>query len=391
MGSLHRRERSKYFWAAFYMPDGRRAFRSTKCANRQDALQVLAAWEKAAALGRAGVLTAQQVHNVMQAIFLSANREQLPNSTARAYLLAWVGQKEPELADTSAGEYRRITGGFLDAIGKRADRPMDAIRPDDVLKWRSHLAERVGPATVNKCIKILRGAWAQAEKEGIVSRNVFQAVNTLKKPHGDSRRAFTLDELRRILEVCDTEWRGIVLMGVYTGQRMSDVVLLSWSQIDLARGEIYFNTRKTGARLTIPAAAPLREYLMGLHAGDDPRADLFPNQAAVMRSSGSAVSRAFMAILEDAGIIPKDAGHRKHASKGKGRSARRTLSEVSFHSLRHTATSLLKNAGVSDVVARSIVGHESESVSRTYTHIEGGTMREAVGRMPDVTKEAPKR
>lgn len=391
MGSLHRRARSKYLWAAFYLPDGRRTFRSTKCVNRQDAIQVLAAWEKAAALGRAGVLTGQQVHNVMAAIFLSSNREQLPHSTVRAYLLAWLKSKEPEIADTSAGEYRRVVDDFLGAIGSRGDRPMDAIRPDDVLKWRARMAERVGPATVNKCIKILRGAWAQAEKEGIVSQNVLLTVNTLKKPHGDARRAFTLAELRRILEVCDTEWRGIVLAGVYTGQRMSDVVLLTWSQIDLAHGEIYFNTRKTGARLTIPMAAPLRDYLMGLPVGDDPRADLFPNQAAVMRASGSTVSRAFMSILEDAGIIAKDAGHRKHASKGKGRSARRTLSEVSFHSLRHTATSLLKNAGVSDVVARSIVGHESESVSRAYTHIEGGTMREAVGRMPDVTKEGPKR
>jgi integrase len=61
------------------------------------------------------------------------------------------------------------------------------------------------------------------------------------------------------------------------------------------------------------------------------------------------------------------------------------MSEISFHALRHTATSLLKNAGVSDVIARDIIGHESEAVSRTYTHIESETKRAALDKLPDVT------
>ena len=58
--------------------------------------------------------------------------------------------------------------------------------------------------------------------------------------------------------------------------------------------------------------------------------------------------------------------------------------------LRHTATSLLKNAGVSDVVARDIIGHESEAVSRNYTHIDTVTKRRAIDAMPDILLEDPK-
>ena len=50
----------------------------------------------------------------------------------------------------------------------------------------------------------------------------------------------------------------------------------------------------------------------------------------------------------------------------------------------HTATSLLKNAGVSDVVARDIVGHESEAVSRNYTHIDAETKRAALDKLPEL-------
>jgi integrase len=57
---------------------------------------------------------------------------------------------------------------------------------------------------------------------------------------------------------------------------------------------------------------------------------------------------------------------------------------LSFHSLRHTATSLLKNAGVSQAVAMEFIGHESEAISQHYTHIEAATMRSAAEKLPNI-------
>ncbi|NDJ14627.1 MAG: integrase, partial [Acidobacteriia bacterium] len=50
----------------------------------------------------------------------------------------------------------------------------------------------------------------------------------------------------------------------------------------------------------------------------------------------------------------------------------------------HTATSLLKNAGVSEVVARDIIGHDSAAVSANYTHVDEDTKRKAVDLLPDI-------
>jgi hypothetical protein len=49
---------------------------------------------------------------------------------------------------------------------------------------------------------------------------------------------------------------------------------------------------------------------------------------------------------------------------------------------------MLKDAGLSDVGARDIVGHESAAVSRNYTHIDGDTKRAALDKLPDVTAPA---
>jgi integrase len=79
-------------------------------------------------------------------------------------------------------------------------------------------------------------------------------------------------------------------------------------------------------------------------------------------------------------------GHLFRASHGgKGRNQARQPSELSFHSLRHSAVTMLKRVGVSDFVARDIVGHESAAISRHYTHLTPDDLRSAMQRLPDVT------
>jgi site-specific recombinase XerD len=46
---------------------------------------------------------------------------------------------------------------------------------------------------------------------------------------------------------------------------------------------------------------------------------------------------------------------------------------------------LLKNAGVSDTIAREIIGHDSEALNRVYTHIEPETLRAAAVKMSHFT------
>jgi integrase len=64
--------------------------------------------------------------------------------------------------------------------------------------------------------------------------------------------------------------------------------------------------------------------------------------------------------------------------------AREIESGVSFHSLRHTMTSLLKNAGVNSAVVMDVVGHQSTAISTHYTTIDSDAKRRAIERMPDI-------
>jgi integrase len=108
-----------------------------------------------------------------------------------------------------------------------------------------------------------------------------------------------------------------------------------------------------------------------------PNAFIFPRAASAKRISS--LSNQFREILVNAGLVEPCT----HEATGKGRSQAREPSEISFHSLRHSAVTMLKAAGVSDFVAREIVGHESAAISRQYTHLSTDDLRTAMQRLPD--------
>jgi integrase len=143
------------------------------------------------------------------------------------------------------------------------------------------------------------------------------------------RRAFTQDELPAILEVCDSEWRGMVLCAAYTGMRLGDVSLLRWEDVELSARELRLKTEKTKRVQVIPIAEALHRHLLEIASSDDPRAPLFPRAFATRQRDipTGTLSNQFYRIMTAAGIVPP----RDHKSAGKGRGAARGPAGLGFH------------------------------------------------------------
>jgi len=92
------------------------------------------------------------------------------------------------------------------------------------------------------------------------------------------------------------------------------------------------------------------------------------------------LSNQFTRILVAAGLRDKAALDRH--GKGIGRSSKRAHNELSFHSLRHTAVTLLKEAGIPHAVVQELIGHDSEQMSKHYTHVGTEALRKAADAMP---------
>ena len=337
-------------------------------------------WEEASA----NRLTEAQARRVLSDIHEQIHGSRLATPTVADYSRQWLGRKAAETRPVTHSVYKQATLEFCAFIGEKVGQPVHYVTPAQIVAWRDAAASKATARTANNKLKIMRILFQDAWREGLIVENPAAKVEVLRSSDG-SRRPFTLTELRSILRVASTEWKGMVLAGVYTGQRLKDLAGLTWSNIDLERGEIRLTTSKTGRSQVLPIAQALRTYLEQLPSSDNPRAPIFPSlHPLAMRPGGSSpMSQQFHSILVDAGIAP--ARQPKDKASGKGRAAARERAEVSFHSLRHTATSLLKAAGVSEAVTRDIIGHESAAISRHYTHVEDEAKRAALERLPNLT------
>ena len=244
-----------------------------------------------------------------------------------------------------------------------------------------HLLALSSPSTTNHALKIVRMVFRSARREGFLFQDPAEGIRNVKSSAPSERRPFTIDELRSVLEVADDEWKSLIKFGLYTGQRLADIAALTWAQVDLSRNEIRLTTRKTGKKLVIPFADTLGEHLLSLPAGDKPSSPVHPRAYEIIHTQGGRVgtlSRQFSELLAAAGLRQSQS----HTSRGIGRAGKRQVFELSFHSLRHTAVSLLKDAGIPDAVVMALVGHESAAISQRYTHVGRDALQRAADSLP---------
>lgn len=395
------KNRSPYWIAcftAFVGNDRRQLKKSTATRDRKLAQRIADELEEAAQGRRtqesvqtflAGVadLRAQRAaRHSFDAVLRKTTGAGLDSKTARGYITEWLERNEGTMAKTTLSKYEWTAKQLFASLGGKADGDMAALRQDDVARFRNSEAKRVSKSTANQALKLVRVFFAAAECDGVVPRNVARLVRLGRDGSaGHARRPFTLPELKRVLAKCDDEWRSLVLFGLYTGARLGDLAAMTWQAVDLQSRTLNYVSRKTKRPVDLPIAGPLAAHIESMSAGDDPKAPLHPRAFAILKKQErvGTLSNQFAEILADAGL--RTAPDHKAQADGPGRGGKRAASDVSFHAIRHTAVSLLKNAGVSDAVARDIVGHESEAVSRLYTHIEDAAKRRALAKLPDLT------
>jgi integrase len=379
MAGIWKRTNSKNYAAVFRDTNGIRRCISTGTSDRKQARKIADAYETAARTKR----TLLQTQKVIERLHEEMTGEKIARVTTRSRIVDWLATKKPEIASTSLAFYQNSLGKFLEFLGPKADEPMRDVTKADIIAFRNRLLTEVSAKTANHDLRAVKTLFKSAREDEAIAEDPAVSVKSAhNKATSSSKRSFTLDELRVVLDVADPEWKSMILFGLYIGQRLADVATLRWSNVDLVKGEIRLTTRKTDKVMILPIAAPLRRYLEGLPSSDNLNAPLHPRAFAVVARQGKsgALSRQFIELLAQAGIREKQA----HRSRGIGRSAQRQAGVLSFHSLRRTATTLLHEAGVPAAVVQSLIGHDSEEVHQLYVAVGKDALASAAARLPDL-------
>src|SRR5271165_4980032 len=90
--------------------------------------------------------------------------------------------------------------------------------------------------TANHDLRAVKTLFKSAREDDVIAEDPAASVKSAhNKAISPTKRPFTLDELRVVLDVADPEWKSMILFGLYTGQRLADVATLRWSNVDLVK------------------------------------------------------------------------------------------------------------------------------------------------------------
>ncbi len=373
MACIIKRPDSKFFIACWTDATGRRMKRSTKEVSKTKAEKIARLFEAESRTKR----TAIQVRRVLADIHRDLSGAELPTETVREFFARFILEKKPSVSSATYAYYGGHGKRFLKWLGSRADADIANVTRTDITTYRNLIREGAGPRTTNNTLKAIKAFFAGARKEGLLADDPCAAVDTVRDRSESNKRPFTLDELRRLLAVANPEWRSMILFGLYLGQRLGDIAMLTWGNLNAEKGETILTTRKTGRKQELPFPPPLRAHIESLERSKNPKDPLHPEAFKKVSARGLTTK-----LSDQFALMLKKAGLRDEVQAEEGNA--RAKHELSFHSLRHTATSLLKAAGVPQSVVMAYVGHDSAEVSHGYTHTGREAMEKAAAAFPEL-------
>jgi integrase len=363
------------YWQAVYSSNGRKIRKSTKCTNKQQARAVLHGFEAAEMLAATASVTEQQIRQVMSETIARVTGRRFYDPTISEHLTAWLKSEKETVSESTIRRYTQVARDFESSLGVTRHARLDALSKDVFLSFRDKLrADGCSPRSVNQTLKILRRPFKLAFDEGLIRHNPIAAIKRLRGSPAE-KGIFTREQVGELLaHAPNAEWKLLIALGYYTGARLMDLSKLTWAAIDRKAHTIAFRQKKTGDALLIPIHPALQHYLDKAPAGVG-RAPLLPSLAHKSGTGKSGLSMVFKRIMNAAGI---EAGVARMRAGKRGRS----VSRLSFHSLRHSFTSELARAGVAPEIRQQLTGHRDDSSHRVYTHLELDALRRAVTALP---------
>jgi integrase len=386
MASIHKdpRGKSPFWYCAYTLPGGQRAFKSTKKTDRTEAQEFCLCLDRASKLASGGNLTETRAKQLIGEIVERAGGEALTFRNLDDFCREWLESRKVTKAPSTHVRYAGIVNSFLAFLGEpRAKMSIASVAARDVQAFRDNeVRQGKSETSANLALKTLRSVFNTARRQGLITTNPAEAVETFAAEK-EQRNVFTNEQLKALYKAAPPEWRTMILLGYNGGLRLSDCANLEWANVDFTAKAIRFSPQKTSrgkkrsGGLVIPLMPEVEAHLLSLPSSDNPSARLCPTLALKATGGNHGLSRSFADIMAAAGIYA-ESGEKK---KGKGR----VFKTLGFHSLRHNFVSELANADVPADVRQKISGHNSESVHARYTHTDIETKRRAMDKMRGIT------
>jgi integrase len=275
-------------------------------------------------------------------------------------------------------DYQRSLNSHI--LPKFGDTPMARIKPADIESWMSELENNTGlsPRTIEKHVNLLASILKKAQENGYIQKTPFATLKRKKAKILRKRIPLENHEVKALAQELPQQYRILVWIGYWTGMRPSEILGLSWSQLDFEKGTITIDRQISGKTNEIWESAGLKTDASSRVIGFSKELQRlikehvesfgFGPEGLILKNRLGGVLR-----YKDAARLFRNAA----TAAGLQESQR-------MHVLRHTCVSLLIAQGVNIKAIQAWVGHSSISQTLdTYGHLFPGSMSELAEKLDE--------
>ncbi|CAN5229858.1 site-specific integrase [soil metagenome] len=289
-------------------------------------------------------------------------------ATLAIWTAEWLDSDPTKRETTRARDEYAMRVHFLPTLGHR---PLSTITPLDVRRAVDALAAKVAPATVRTNLGVLRAVLNAAVEADMIARSPVRGIKLETAPPC-GRPTLTPEQLEALADAVPGRYRALVLAAGVVGLRWSELVGLRVGSVSfLARTVTVSETisevggrhavaaaksKSSGRTLSLPSFLidELAEHLRLYRPGVGPDDLVFTGPA------GGTLRRSFAARVFNPGVA--------HAG---------LPDELTFHGLRHVATSFMVEDGEHPRVIQHRLGHATARLSmELYAHVPEATDRD---------------
>lgn len=374
MASLTKREKSKYWVACYTDRNGVQVKRSTKTTDKAAALKIAIELDRVERMAREGHASTFQFQQIVSEVARDVIGEGLPSPTATAYFTEWLATIKRKSSPGTHERYSHAVKKFLDSLGPVAEQSLRNLTPTHIERFLNRrLDSGVAPKTAIVDIKTISVALRRAENYGLITKNPTPAVK-LPKAVSSERGVFSPEDVQKLLVAAPSmDWQTLIYLGFYVGARLGDCLAMTWENVDTDNALLVYVQRKTGKRVVVPLHFNLLRHLLHV-AESHQQGFLCPTLANKTPGGKHGLSESFKRIVKRAEIDLQTV-------QGKGT---RKFSRRTFHSLRHSFSSALANAGISEEVRMRLTGHSSRDIHAQYTHLNVEPLKAAITSLPRI-------
>ena len=255
---------------------------------------------------------------------------------------------------------------WIDRLGELK---LSRVNASILVEVRDELANDKAPSTVNRYLAVISHACTLAEREwGWMESNPLRKVGRLKEPQGRVR--YLSDEERnRLLEATKQSEHPhlhvIVLIALTTGARRSEILGLSWQNVDLKKKRATLEDTKNNERRSlalVPHVIAELNILKKVRRIDDSR--IFVDPRSKERTTAG-YHRSGYFYFEKAWREAREAAK---------------LKDFRFHDLRHSCASYLAMNGATTAELAAVLGHKTLAMVKRYSHLSDEHVRGIVER-----------